>query len=92
LAPISFEKLRLSSELRGRIVDSGKVGYGLYVDIGVSSPEIVDALIPLHTLRKQLVEDKKLSIHKIIEAFCLYDNLPLKVKFLYIFLRQWLKF
>jgi len=80
LAPVSFDKLACPSELRGRIIDAGKVGYGLYVDIGVSSPETVDALIPLHTLRKQLVEDRKISTHKIIDAFCLHDNLPVKIR------------
>ena len=79
LATTSFEKLTPSTELKGRIVDSGKVGYGLYIDVGIASPEDVDALIPLHVLRKQLVEGEKLSTRKIIEAYCLYDNLPIRI-------------
>jgi hypothetical protein len=80
IAPHTLGNLTVSAELKGRIIDSGNVGYGLYVDVGVSQPETIDALIPLHVLRRQLAEDKKVSIPKIIEAFCLYDNLPLKIK------------
>jgi len=80
LAPVSLENLKVPSELGGRVVDSGRVGYGLYVDVGISSPQVVDVLIPLHVLRRQFVGDKKLSTRKIIEDFCLYDNFPLRIK------------
>lgn len=80
LAPSSLEELKVQSELQGKIVDSGKIGYGLYVDVGVSASKKRDVLVSLYVLRKQLFEDEKLSIHMIIEAFCLHDNFPLRIK------------
>jgi hypothetical protein len=75
-----FSNLQLPVVLRGKIIESGKVGYGLYVDVGFSSQEIIDILIPLHSLRSHLVDGKKISLKKIINLFCLHDNLPLIVR------------
>ncbi len=75
----SLEDLRSSTTLRCRVADSGKVGYGIYVDIGIQNPEPIDALIPLHTLRRQLVREAKLPTRKVLDLFCLYDNLPLVI-------------
>jgi hypothetical protein len=80
LAPISLENLNLFNEIRGKIVDAGRVGYGLYVDVGVSSPRHIDVLLPLHVLRSQLADGKKLSVTNIVEAFALYDNRPLTIQ------------
>ncbi|MDQ1279999.1 MAG: hypothetical protein QG670_1261 [Thermoproteota archaeon] len=80
LAPSNIEELHAQSELRGKVVDSGRIGFGLYVDVGVSSQRKMDALVPLYTLRKQLLGDQKLSLRRITEAFCLRDNFPLKIK------------
>jgi len=80
LAPVFFEKVQAFSRLGGKIIDSGKVGYGLYVDVGISIPKHVDVLIPLHVLRSQLANGKKLSISIIVDAFSLHDNLPLRVQ------------
>jgi len=66
--------------LKGKIVDSGKVGYGLYVDIETYTSSSSDALIPLHTLRSHLVDGKKLPLREIIDTFCLYDNFPLSIR------------
>jgi hypothetical protein len=75
-----FSSLQLPVVLRGKIVDSGKVGYGLYVDVGFFSQEPIDVLIPLHRLRSHLVDGKKMSIKEIINLFCLHDNLPFIVR------------
>ena len=80
LAPVFFEKVQVFSGFRGKIIDSGKVGYGLYVDVGISLPKHVDVLIPLHVLRSQLANGKKLSITNMVDAFSLYDNFPLKIQ------------
>lgn len=79
-APVSIENVHAPATTRGKVVDSGKIGYGIYVDVGVTSPEPIDALIPLHKMRGQLVEGRKLSIHQMIERFCLHDNLPLEIR------------
>jgi len=80
LAPVSLDNLKKFSVVRGRIVFSGKSKKELYVDIGVFSPEIYDAVLPLQRLQTQLADGKKLPLQRLVELFCLYDNLPLKVK------------
>jgi hypothetical protein len=80
LAPISLENVNLFNEIRGKIIDAGRVGYGLYVDVGISSPRHIDVLLPLHVLRSQLANGKKLSLTNIVEAFTLYDNRPLTIQ------------
>jgi len=80
LAPVSLGNLKKFSVVRGRVVFSGKSKKELYVDIGVFSPEIYDAVLPLQRLQTQLADGKKLPLQRLVELFCLYDNLPLKVK------------
>lgn len=62
----------------GRLLDVGKVGYGLYVDIGVTDSPRMDALIPLHKMREQLNLLGPLTT--IIKAFVLVEYLPVEVK------------
>jgi len=80
LAPVSADNLKKFSVVRGRVVFSGKSKKEIYVDIGVFSPEIYDAILPLQKLQVQLADGKKLPLQRLIELFCFYDNLPLKVK------------
>ena len=75
----SMESLVSGRVLRGKIVDSGSVGYGLYVDLGITQPAETDALVPLRVLRIQLANGQKVSLREIVRAFCLYDNLNLEV-------------
>jgi hypothetical protein len=79
LAPISVDKLKKFSVTRGRVV-SGKSKNEVCVDVGVFSPETYDAVVPLQTLQAQLSDGIKLPLQRLTELFCLYDNLPLKVK------------
>lgn len=80
LAPAAIEQVNLFSGFRGKIIDAGKVGYGLYVDIGIAAPRHIDVLIPLHVLRSQLACGKKLSLTQMVEAFTLHDNVPLEIQ------------
>ncbi len=80
LAQVSVDQLKKFSTIRGKVVFSGKSMNELYVDVGVFSPKICDAAIPLRSLQAQLSDGKKLPLQRIIELFCLYDNLPLRVK------------
>jgi hypothetical protein len=61
----------------GQLVDVGRVGYGIYSDIGVTDSKRLDTLVPLHRLRDQF------SLHgplkKIVEAFVLVEHLPVEV-------------
>ncbi len=64
----------------GKIIDLFKVGYGIYVDIGIVGPEVVDALIPLYTLREQLAHGVKASVRDIGRSFGFVENLPLEIE------------
>ncbi len=75
----SLADLRMSMVLRGKIVDSGRVGYGLYVDIGLSNSSHLDVLVPLHKLRSNLAEGRRLPLREMIDIFCLHDNFPLSI-------------
>lgn len=72
------ENLTIGQVENGYLVDVGKVGYGLYVNVGVSKPSHMDALLPLHKIRNQL-EMPKTPLRKIAKALILVDNLPVEV-------------
>ena len=76
----SFTDIHIPIVLKGKIVDSGKVGYGIYIDIGTSTSNPIDVLIPLHKLRTHLVDGKRLPLREIVEAFCLHDNFPVSIR------------
>jgi len=80
LAPCSTERLKKLSTVRGRVISPGENENKLRVDIGVFSPQICDAVVPVKSLQAQLADGKELSLQQIAELFCLYENLPLKVK------------
>lgn len=61
----------------GQLIDVGKVGYGLYSDLGVTDSNRMDALIPLHRLREQL--NISSPLRTISDAFVLVDYLPVVV-------------
>jgi hypothetical protein len=75
---LSSEKVTPNITYLGRLIDVNKVGYGLYVDIGVVDSPRMDALIPLHRLREQL--NLVAPLRTLTEAFVLVDYLPVKVK------------
>ncbi|MEM2897644.1 MAG: DUF2110 family protein [Candidatus Bathyarchaeia archaeon] len=80
IAPMKFCKIEKNHIYKGIITDSGKVGFGLYVDIGLRSPKRIDALLTLNTLRAQLADGEKKSLREIIRDFCLKDFVPLQVR------------
>jgi len=80
IATIDFSNLELSDIRRGFIIDSGKVGYGLYVDMGIMTPKPIDGLYPLHSIRAQLLEGQQLPIRQIIKKYHFYDDFPLEVR------------
>jgi len=75
--PSSLDELSSGGIVKGSITESRRVGYGLYVDLGVQD---ADALIPLHTLRTQLGKGRVLSARKLADLYCLRDNHPLEVR------------
>ncbi|AIF70208.1 hypothetical protein PAP_09150 [Palaeococcus pacificus DY20341] len=76
-APYKLSSVKEGEIYRGRFTDLGKVGYGVYVDIGVFTPRPKDALIPLYYL-KDTFGDK--AVRKMIRDFGWVDNLPVEVE------------
>ncbi len=75
-----FEDLNVNSIIRGRVINSGDFGFGLFVDVGITSPKMIDCFIPLYALRKQLLGSKSIPVREVINKFCLHDFLPLEIK------------
>jgi hypothetical protein len=74
-----FGKLQTGETYLGKMVEVGKVGFGIFVDCGIVNPKS-EVLINLHTLREQLVGTKEVSVRKIINAYDFIDHFPLYVK------------
>lgn len=75
-----LERVERFSTIKGRITALNKSRIELYVDIGVFSPNTVDATIPLQHLQAQLVDGRKVALKKLAELFGFCENLPLTVK------------
>lgn len=80
LAPVSADEVGRFSAVRGKVIDSEKSAIELHVDVGVFSPRVCEAVIPLQRLQAQLVDGKNLPLQRIITLFCLHDFVPLYVK------------
>jgi len=80
LAPISIENIKRLSVLCGRVILSGRSKIGIFVDVGVFSPEPVYATIPLQRLQGQLVDGRKFTLGRIAELYGLVDKLPLEIR------------
>jgi hypothetical protein len=78
--PTNLESVRKFSTIRGRVIGLDK--NELYVDIGVFSPDVVDAAVSLPRLQAQLADGRKMSLGKLVELFGLCKNLPLSVRVL----------
>ncbi|WP_456321593.1 DUF2110 family protein [Palaeococcus sp. (in: euryarchaeotes)] len=75
--PYRLKSVREGGIYKGRFVDLGKIGYGVYVDIGVFTPTPKDALVPLYYLKEEF-GDK--AVRKMIRDFGWVNNLPLEVE------------
>jgi len=80
LAPASLDNLKKFSVLQGKIVFSNKNADELHVDLGAVSPNVLEATISEKRLHAQLADCKEVPLQKLVELFCLYDNVPLEVK------------
>ncbi|MFQ6086792.1 MAG: DUF2110 family protein [Candidatus Bathyarchaeia archaeon] len=80
VAPVRIDKVKKFSTIKGRVISAGEKEQELLVDMGVHSPRVYDAAIPLERLQAQLADGKKLPLQRLIELFCLYDYMPLHVK------------
>lgn len=80
LCPTLLKKVEKFSTIRGYILSIDKKE--LRIDLGVSSPSIIDATVPLQHLQAQLADGRKIALKKLAGLFGLCQNLPLIVKVL----------
>ena len=78
--PVEASRVEKWDGARGWIVTSGRVGFGVYVDIGVFEPVARDGLYPLHRMRAQLADGESKSCREILDENGLVDNFPVKVQ------------
>lgn len=75
--PYKLSSVKEGEIYRGRFIDLGKVGYGVYVVIGIFSPAPKDVLVPLYYL-KSLFGDK--PARQLIREFGWIDHLPVELE------------
>lgn len=80
LCPAGLEEIRKYSTLKGYVTDPSKSKSELWVDVGVSSPSLVEAAVPLDRLQAQLGDGKKMALNTMVELFDFCENLPLHVR------------
>jgi len=78
LCPTFLQHVEKFSTVKGYVASLNKKE--LYVDIGIVSPNTVEAAIPLKLLQAQLVDGRKMALEKIADLFGFVENLPLAVK------------
>ena len=78
-APVLRSKVERWDIHKGFITGSGRVGFGVYVDIGILEPSRKDALYPLHRMRAQLADGASKSSREILQDQGLADYFPVEV-------------
>jgi hypothetical protein len=78
-ASVSRSNLEKWDIVRGFIAGAGRIGYGVYLDIGIQDPRPKDALYPLHRMRAQLADGEPRSAREILDANALVEYVPLKM-------------
>jgi hypothetical protein len=80
LCPASLENVNRFSTIKGRITSLRKSMDELRIDMGVFSPNIYDAVIPLARLQAQLVDGRRVSLEKIVKLFGFCENMPFTIE------------
>ncbi len=78
-APVESSEIERWDVRKGFITGSGRVGFGVYVDLGIVKPVRKDALYPLHRMRAQLAEGRTKSAREILFENALADYFPIDV-------------
>ena len=76
---INFEDIREGQIYKGTMIDSGKVGFGIFVDCAIMNPK-TDVLLPLHSLRNQLCNGQNKSLSQIISTYDFIDKFPVYIE------------
>lgn len=78
-APIQRSRVDRWDVRKGFITGSGRVGFGVYIDLGILEPVQKDALYPLHRMRAQLSDGRAESSRQILLENALADYFPIDV-------------
>jgi hypothetical protein len=78
-APVHHSRVERWDVRKGFITGSGRVGFGVYVDLGINEPIRKDALYPLHRMRAQLSDGVAKSSRDILQQNALADYFPVSV-------------
>ena len=78
-APVLRSKVERWDVPKGFLTGSGRVGFGVYVDMGILEPARKDALYPLHRMRAQLSDGESHSSREIMQGNGLADYFPVDV-------------
>jgi hypothetical protein len=78
-APVFRSKVERWDVRKGFITGSGRVGFGVYIDVGILEPARKDALYPLHRMRAQLSDGALKSSREILQENGLSDYFPVDV-------------
>lgn len=78
-APVHRSKIDRWDIRKGFITGSGRVGFGVYIDLGILEPVQKDALYPLHRMRAQLSDGRPESSRQILLENALTDYFPVDV-------------
>lgn len=78
--PSDMENLSKFSTVDGRITAINRSRNELNIDVGIFSPHIADAIIPLQRLQAQLFDGRKSALKKIVDLYGFCGNLPLNIK------------
>lgn len=78
--PSNMGNLSKFSTVDGRIAAMNRSKNELNVDVGIFSPHIINAVIPLQRLQAQLFDGRKSALKKIVDLYGFCENLPLNIK------------
>ena len=80
--PVSLEKVKKFSAVKGYVINLNKSAEVLSLDIGVFEPRITYSAVSINHLQASLANGKKISLKKLSEFWGLCENLPLDIKVL----------
>ncbi|MEM2146197.1 MAG: DUF2110 family protein [Candidatus Jordarchaeaceae archaeon] len=80
LCPTQIENVKKYSTTKGYITWLSESKEELYVDVGLTSPKSMYAIIPLQRLQSQLADGRKIALKRLSELFGLCENFPIIVK------------
>jgi len=73
-------RLDVNQIRKGKLIETGVYGYGLFIDMGILADRRIDGFLSLNTLRHQLAHDAKIPLRTLIDLYGFLDHLPLEIK------------